>query len=236
MELNKKTLPRLIDISCVQTNNTMDELKGMVELAKKDKFICTFSMPCFTAWLCNEMKDQTDTLVGAPIGFPSGAQSTSSKILDVVEQKLLGCREFDMVINVGALKSGMYDVVRDDIKAVVSAADGFPVKSILEVGYLTDDEIKRAAEIAVSAGVTFVKTGTGWSGVPTTVHHIELLKETVGDDAFVKAAGGVRDLDTIVNMINAGCSRFGISLKSVKKIMEELGDRTVICNDVKVLY
>ncbi len=236
MMINRKTLPRMIDISCVRTDNTIEELEGMVELARKDRFICCFSMPCFTPWLTEKLRNEEDILVGAAVGFPSGAVSTGAKLLDVKEQKELGCREFDMVINVGALKSGLYGMVENDIKAVVEAADGFPVKTILEVSLLSDDELKKAAELAVRAGATFVKTGTGWMSQPTQVRHIRLLKSVVGDDAYIKAAGGVRTVDDIVGMINAGCSRFGIGIKSIRNIMQELGSRDIECNDVKVLY
>lgn len=236
MILNKDTLPRMIDISCVKTNNTMEELENMVRLAKEKQFICCFSMPCFTSWLTEALREEERVLVGASVGFPSGAASTASKVLDVKEQKAYGCREFDMVINVGALKSGLYDAVEDDIKEVVAAADGFPVKTILEVALLSDDEIKRASEIAVRAGATFVKTGTGWADKPTTVEHIRLIRSVVGDSAYIKAAGGVRTLRDIVELINEGCSRFGIGLHSVMNIMEELGDQDVTCKDVKVLY
>lgn len=237
MILNKELLPRMIDISCVRADNTMEELETMVRLAKEYQFICCFSMPCFTPWLVDELKDAEKTLVGACVGFPSGAQSTASKILDVQEQKALGCKEFDMVINVGALKSGLYDVVENDIKAVADAVgDKYPLKTILEVALLTDDEIKRASEIAVKAGATFVKTGTGWAGKPTTSEHIRLIKSVVGDDAYVKAAGGIRTLNDIVSCINEGCSRFGIGIKSIINILEELGDGSVACADVKRLY
>lgn len=236
MILNANTLPRMIDISCVKAEHTIQDLTDMVKLAKERNFICCFSMPCFTPWLTQQLRDEKDILVGAPVGFPSGAASTTSKVLDVVEQKKLGCREFDMVINVGALKSGMYDIVENDIKAVVEAAAGFPVKTILEVALLTDDEIKRASEIAVKSGTTFVKTGTGWAGKPTTVEHIQLIKSVVGNDAYIKAAGGVRTLDDVVSLINAGCSRFGIGMKSIMQILDELGDHNVECNDVRVLY
>lgn len=236
MLLNKNTLPRMIDISCVRADNTMEELEAMVRLAKERQFICCFSMPCFTPWLTDALRDEENILVGAPIGFPSGAVSTAAKLLDVEEQKKLGCKEFDMVINIGALKSGMYDEVENDIKSVVDAANGFPVKTILEVALLSDDEIKKASELAVRAGATFVKTGTGWAGKPTTVEHIRLIKSVVGNDAYIKAAGGVRTLDDIVSLINAGCSRFGIGMKSIMHILEELGDNSVECNDVKVLY
>ena len=126
-----------------------------------------------------------------------------------------------MVINVGAMKSGMYDLVFEDIKAVVDIAGKTPVKSILEVAYLTDYEIQKASELAVKAGVTFVKTGTGWSNKPSTVEHIRLIKQTVGDAAKIKAAGGVRDMETIEAMINAGCSRFGLGINTILSITKE---------------
>ncbi len=236
MILNKETLPRLIDISCVRADNTQEELNAMVQLAKERHFICCFSMPCFTPWLTEALKGEKDILVGAAVGFPSGAVSTAAKLLDVKEQMALGCREFDMVIDIGALKSGLYNVVEKDIRSVVESADGYPVKTIIEVSLLTDDEIKKASELAVKSGATFVKTGTGWAGKPTTAEHIRLIKSVVGNDAYIKAAGGVRTMKDIVSLIGEGCSRFGIGMNSILNIMKELGDSTVECADVKVLY
>lgn len=236
MVLDKNTLPRMIDISCVKANNTIEELESMVRLAKEGQFICCFSMPCFMPWLAERLAGEEKILVGASVGFPSGAASTSAKVLEVREQKALGCKEFDMVINIGALKSGLYDVVEHDIRSVVEAADGYPVKTILEVALLSADEIKKASEIAVRAGATFVKTGTGWAKGPTTAEHIRLIKSAVGHDAYIKAAGGVRTLEDIVSFIGEGCSRFGIGLKSVTSIMEELGESSIPCADVKQLY
>ena len=95
----------------------------------------------------------------------------------------------------------------------------------MEVAYLTDDEIRQASEAAVRAGVSYVKTGTGWAGKPTTVDTIRLIKSTIGDAAKIKAAGGVRTLDTMLEMIDAGCDRFGIGLRSIMSIMKEVDDR-----------
>ncbi|MBQ7383216.1 MAG: deoxyribose-phosphate aldolase [Clostridia bacterium] len=222
MKLDCTNLPRMIDLSCVKTNITMPELVEMVEMAKKYRFICCFAMPCFTPWLAEQLKDEKDILLGGTIGFPSGADLTSTKLAAERELLAMGCDEIDMVINVGALKSGMYDYVKDEIAAVVKTAEGKPVKSILEVAYLTEYEIQKASELAVSAGVTFVKTGTGWAPTPSTVEHIKLIKSVVGDSAYIKAAGGVKDLKTISEMIDAGCSRFGIGIKSVRSILQEL--------------
>ena len=135
-----------------------------------------------------------------------------------------------MVIQIGALKSGKYDRVRDDIKAVVEACD-VPVKTILEVACLTDDEIRIGSRLAVEAGAAYVKTGTGWAGKPTTVDTIRLIKSEIGDAARIKAAGGIRDLATIEEMVRAGCSRFGIGLNSAIKIMEEAAARPAAGTD-----
>lgn len=219
-------IPRMIDISGVRTDVSMEEVDQIAQVAKQFRFICAFAMPCFTKIMVDKLRDEPDIMVGGVVGFPSGADTTFVKVADAKEMVSLGVDELDMVINVGALKSGRYELVRDDIRAVVEAANGLPVKSILEVAYLTDDEIRRGAELAVEAGVTYVKTGTGWAGRPTTVEHIRLIKSVVGDNALVKAAGGVRSLDTLLDMVDAGCSRFGIGLRSVVNIMGEVYSRT----------
>lgn len=219
---------RLIDVSAVRTDVTVTEIDKMIDVAKKYDCICTFAMPSFTGYVIEKLKDTPNTIVGGVVGFPSGADTTSIKVATAKENIALGCSELDMVINVGAMKSGLYDMVRDDIKAVVEAADGIPVKSILEVPYLTDDEIKRASLLAVEAGVTFVKTGTGWPQQHTTVEHVKLIKSVVGNSAFIKAAGGIRDLDTLLQMIEAGCSRFGIGIRSAISIFQEAYKRVGI--------
>lgn len=216
------SIPRVIDISGVRADVTLKELDGIVAAAKRFRFVCAFAMPCFTRHLVRALADTPDVMVGGVVGFPSGADTTFIKTATAKEMMSLGVDELDMVINVGALKSGLDAVVRDDIRAVVEAAGGMPVKCILEVGHLTDDEIRRGSALAVEAGVAYVKTGTGWvSGKPTTVEHIRLIRSIIGDAAKIKAAGGVRSLDTVLEMMEAGCDRFGIGLKSALAIVEE---------------
>jgi len=209
---------RMIDISAVRTDVTLDELELVIDLAIKNNLICAFAMPCFTHILVDRLSEYKDILVGGVVSFPSGAETTEMKVKQAKEMVSLGVNELDMVINVGAMKSKMFDYVHDDIKAVVDAASGKPVKSILEISYLSDYEIAKASEIAVKAGVTFVKTGTGWGSKPTTVETIKIIKKAIGDSAKIKAAGGVRDLETMKAMIDEGCTRFGIGLHTVKKI------------------
>lgn len=224
--MNLLEIPRVIDISAVRAAVEMEEVDRIVDAAKTFKFICAFAMPCFTRTLVEKLADEPDVKVGGVIGFPSGADTTFIKCATAKEMMSMGVDELDMVVNVGALKSGKYDLFRDDIRAVVEAANGMPVKSILEIAYLTDDEIKRGAELAVQAGVTYVKTGTGWGPRPTTVDTIKLIKSTIGDAAYIKAAGGVRTLDDVLNMMDAGCDRFGIGLSSVMNILQEAYDRS----------
>lgn len=213
---------RMIDISAVRTDVTLDELEMVIDMAIRYNLICAFAMPCFTHVLVDKLASYEAISVGGVIGFPSGAITTAMKVKEVEEMHTLGVDELDMVINVGAMKSKMYDVVYEDIKAVVEAADGKPVKSILEIAYLSDYEIAKASEIAVKAGVAFVKTGTGWGNKPTTVETIKIIKSAIGDSAQIKAAGGVRDLKTIQEMLDAGCTRFGIGMNTVKHIFNEL--------------
>ncbi len=218
--ISYKEIPRLIDVSAVRTDVTYDELKLIAHLAEKYDFVCVFAMPCFTDKLRRLITKPT-VMLGGVAGFPSGADTTESKIDCAKRMVELGCDEVDMVINVGALKSKDYLTVENDVKAVVKAVFPVPVKSILEISYLTDEEIKKGAELAVSAGVTYVKTGTGWASNPTTVDTIKLIKSVVGNHAKIKAAGGVRTLADLENMVDAGCDRFGISAKSALSILNE---------------
>ncbi len=213
-------IARMIDISAVRADSTFAEVRRVAEAAKKYSFICAFALPCFTKELVGMLRDREDILVGGVAGFPSGADTTEIKVAAAKQMLSLGVNEIDMVINIGALKSGRYDLVRDDIRSVVEAC-GVPVKSILEVAYLTDDEIRIGSRLAVEAGVAFVKTGTGWANKPTTVETIKLIKSEIGDSARIKAAGGVRELSVLLAMAEAGCSRFGIGLNSAIRIIEE---------------
>jgi len=155
------------------------------------------------------------------VGFPSGAHSTAIKVAEAREQLAAGAVELDMVINVGMLRSGRDSFVEEDIRAVANAAGAVPLKVILEAHYLTDDEIVRGSRLAVRAGAAFVKTGTGWAPTGATLHNVRLIKSAVGESARVKAAGGVRDLKTVVEMIRLGVSRFGVGLATGAKILDE---------------
>lgn len=220
MHLSCLEIPKLIDISAVRANVTYEEIVALAYTAKKYGFVCAFTMPCFTARLISLLKGSLVS-VGGATGFPSGADCTEEKVSCAIREKQMGCDEIDMVINIGALLSGDDDLVRSDIQAVVEAVYPLPVKAILEVAYLSNLQITRACELAVEAGVTFVKSGTGWASAPTTLEHIKRMKQAVGDRAKIKAAGGVRSLSCLEEMVEAGCSRFGISVSSALSILKE---------------
>jgi len=216
-----ENLPKMIDISCVKPNHTLEEINEMIVAAKKHQFICAFVLPSFTPYLIEKLKDESNIMVGGTVGFPSGCDTTATKIFQAKELLKMGCDELDMVINITQLKSQNYQAVFQDIKAVVDIAEKTPVKAILEVTLLTDEEIVKASKLAVEAGVLYVKTGTGWCSNPTTVNHIKLIKATIKNQAKIKAAGGIRDLDTLMEMAEAGCDRFGIGLASAMNIIEQ---------------
>ena len=146
------------------------------------------------------------------IGFPLGATPPEVKAFETNNVIEAGAKEVDMVINVGAAKSGEWDLVKKDIEAVVRASNGRAlVKVILETCLLENDEKVRTVKIAVEAGADFVKTSTGFSKGGATTEDVRLMRETAGPDVGVKASGGVRDLKAALEMIKAGASRLGTS-------------------------
>ena len=220
-KIDLKRIGRVMDVSAVRTDVDFQEINQMIEIVKKYHCICASPMPWATGYTVEQLAGMDDIVVTGVVGFPSGADTTFIKMATAKEMLSMGCKELDMVINVSALKAGKCQVVEDDIRAVVEAAGHIPVKTIIEICYLSDDEIRRASELAVKAGAAFVKTGTGWGPRPTTIETIRLIRETIGDAAKIKAAGGIRDLDTMLEMAEAGCDRFGIGVRSAVTIIEE---------------
>ena len=220
--LSTNDISKMFDVTAVRATSDLDDVKECCDLANRLEVAAIFTNNCFIKQAQDWLTPDNKAIVGGCAGFPSGAETTTMKVAVTKEVISFGVKEIDMVANIGALKSGMYDYYRDDIKAVVDAADGLITKSIIEVCYLTDDEIKRASELAVEAGVHFVKTGTGWGPTPTTVDHIKIIKNTIGNQAQIKAAGGIRNLETLMAMYDEGVTRFGIGIQGIRTILEEL--------------
>lgn len=217
----------MIDVSALQTFNTEADIQMLMDTARKFHFLCVFALPCHSALLVEVLKDE-DILVGAPIGFPSGGDMTKTKVFQAKTLYDIGCDEFDMVLNVGWLKSKQYGKVEYDIKAVFSAINGRPLKVIVEAMYLTNEELIEACKIVMHSGAEYVKTGTGWAPQPTEFRHIELMAKTVDGKIKLKAAGGIRDVDSICKMHEMGVSRFGVGVKSGIEIMKEIYSRQTL--------
>ena len=175
-----------------------------------------------------EYLQETDVKVACVVGFPLGAQTADAKAAEARIAIADGADEIDMVINIGAAKDGRWDYIRYEIHLLAQlcheakAKDGGPVllKVILETCLLTDDEIVLACQMAKRAEADFVKTSTGFSTGGATTHHVELMRQTVGDDLQIKASGGIRTLADAQAMIDAGADRLGCSASV--QIMEEM--------------
>jgi deoxyribose-phosphate aldolase len=168
----------------------------------------------------HELLAGSDVRVGTVIGFPHGAHATAIKVAEAERAMADGAVELDMVLNIGALRSGRDADVREDIAAVVGAARGRAiVKVILENAYLDRDQKVRGCRLAEAAGADFVKTSTGFAPSGATVEDLRLMRRTVSDRVQVKAAGGVRTLDALLEALNAGATRVGAT--ATKAILDE---------------
>jgi len=168
----------------------------------------------------------SDVKVGTVIGFPHGSSTSATKVFEAERALEDGATELDMVIDIGALKSGRDEDVRRDIEAVVAVAhrSGAIVKVILENAYLTDDEKVRGSRLTEAAGAEFVKTSTGFAPSGATHEDLALMRRTVSPDVQVKAAGGVRTLDALIDVMNLGVTRVGAT--ATKAIIDDFRART----------
>lgn len=201
---------KLIDHTLLKADATKEAITKLCNEAKEYDFasVCVNS-----GWVsyCKEQLKGSDVNVCSVVGFPLGAMCTKAKAFEtecVIED---GGDEIDMVMNIGALKDGDYDLVLNDIKAVVAAAKGHCVKVILETCLLSEEEIKKACELCVEAKATFVKTSTGFSTRGATLEDVQIMKSVVKENALIKAAGGVRSAADLKAMVEAGASRIGTS-------------------------
>ena len=213
MKLNKT-----IDHTILNADATKEAVIKVIDEAKKYEFASVCLEPCWVSLAAERLKDSS-VKVCTVIGFPLGANTKTVKAFEAKEAVDNGADEVDMVLNIGALKSGDDAMVLEDMKAVREAAKDAVVKVILETCLLTDEEKKKACALAKEAGLDFVKTSTGFSAAGATVEDVKLMRDAVGDTMGVKASGGIRDTKTAEAMIAAGASRIGAS-KSIAIIGE----------------
>lgn len=201
---------KLIDHTLLKADATKEAITKLCNEAKEYDFasVCVNS-----GWVsyCKEQLEGSDVNVCSVVGFPLGAMCTKAKAFETECVIADGGAEIDMVMNIGALKDKNYDLVLNDIKAVVEAAKGHCVKVILETCLLSEEEIRKACELCVEAKATFVKTSTGFSTRGATLEDVKIMKSVVKENALIKAAGGVRSAADLKAMVEAGASRIGTS-------------------------
>lgn len=205
MEYNK-----LIDNTLLKADATKEQIIALCEESKKYDFKSVCINPDFIS-LAKENLKGSDVLICTVIGFPLGSMTTKAKAFEAKDAIEEGADEIDMVINISALKDKNYEYVLNDIKAVREATKGHTLKVILECCLLTKEEIVKACELCVEAKVDFVKTSTGFSLWGAKVEDVKLMRETVGPEMGVKAAGGVRTHEEMLEMVKNGATRIGTS-------------------------
>lgn len=218
--ITEKDLANMIDHTLLRADAREKEFEKLCREAAEYQFkmVAINSAPVA---LCRKFLKDSSVHVGAAIGFPLGQTTIETKVFEVEDAIQNGADEIDYVINIGKLKDGDLAYIRSEMTAIVSAAKNAKIlsKVILETCYLTDQEKIQVCEIAKEIQPDFVKTSTGFGTAGATYQDVKLMKETVGDKVKVKAAGGIRDLATALNMIEAGAERIGTS--SGIKIIEE---------------
>ena len=206
MELN-----RLIDHTLLKPESTREQILKVVDEAKQYHFATVMVTPYWIPTVA-PLLEGTDVLPACVIGFPLGANTKAVKVFETQDAIANGAKEIDMVINIGELKGGNDAYVIDEIRAVKETCGDLCLKVIIETCLLSEEEKKRATRDVVAAGADFVKTSTGFSTAGATVEDVRLMKkETEGSSVLVKAAGGVRNHDDLVAMVEAGAARIGTS-------------------------
>jgi len=225
MKMTRRQLASMIDHSLLRPTATREQLRKLCEEAMAYGFKAVCVNPIHVADAAHLLKGK-EVLVCSVVGFPFGTHSPKTKAFETEEAIRLGAREVDMVIRVGALKEGRDREVVEDIHAVVQAAEGYPVKVILETSYLTLEEKIRGCRLSVEAGASFVKTSTGYAEEGAKVEDVRLMREIVGREFGVKAAGGIRTLADASKMIEAGANRLGTSgsVAMIKELQDSNSD------------
>lgn len=211
-ESTQVPINRLIDHTLLKADASEDQIRQLCKEAIEYNF-CSVCVNPYYVKLCSQLLEGMDVLVCTVVGFPLGATPTEVKVFETQRVLRDGAREVDMVMNIGALKSGYKDVVHGDIASVAQACHrgGAILKVIIEAALLTNEEKEVACRLAVDAGADFVKTSTGFGPGGASIEDVALMRRTVGPDTGVKAAGGIGTYAQAQQMIAAGATRIGAS-------------------------
>ena len=201
---------KTIDHALLRPDMSRDEVAEGCDVALKYDVASVCCKPADVAF-CADILRGSNVHVGTVVGFPHGNSATSTKVFETKQVVADGATEIDVVINIGWMKSGMYDQVRDEIAAVVEAAQGNQVKVILENAYLTKEEIVKACQLCEAAGADYVKTSTGFAPTGAILEDVQLMRASVSSKVEVKSAGGVKSLDMLLSFMDSGVKRSGAS-------------------------
>lgn len=222
--LSYEQVAKMIDHSLLRPELTIEEVITGCELAKSYHVATVCVKPCHVS-LAKRILDGSDVLVSTVIGFPHGGNTTSVKVFEANDAINNGARELDMVLNIGELRSGNLAYVQADVQAVCETAHArqVKVKVIVENAYLTDTQKVSACQVCEAAGADWVKTSTGFAPSGATLEDLRLMRSAVGSKVQVKAAGGVRTLDALLDVMEAGCTRSGATTTAA--ILDDLKNR-----------
>jgi len=230
-------LAKMIDQSLLRPEATEEEIVKFCEESWQEHFATVMVYPYWLPVAARCLRD-SDVKLGTVIGFPFGATTTACKVFEAKQAMNLHASELDMVINIGALKSGKVDIVRRDVEEVVTAAkspergDKVLVKVILETGLTTRREQEKVCRIVQEVRADFVKTCTGFGPNKASVEDIKFLRQAVGRDVGIKAAGGIRTYEQVLALVNAGADRIGTSvglaiLEGYDKVEEPIAEEAL---------
>ena len=203
-------LNKYIDHTILKATASGTDVQKLCEEAIEHEFYSVCVNGCYVAD-AKHLLQGTDVKIAAVVGFPLGAMTTAAKVFEAKEAVENGASEIDMVINVAKLKDGEFKYVENEIRQIKEAIGDNVLKVIIETCYLTDEEKVKACELSLAAKADFVKTSTGFGTDGATYEDVKLMKSVVGDNAKVKASGGVRDKETAQKYIDLGVERLGTS-------------------------
>ena len=203
-------LNKYIDHKILKATASSSDVQKLCEEAIEHEFYSVCVNGCYVAD-AKQLLQGTDVKVAAVVGFPLGAMTTAAKVFEAKEAVENGASEIDMVINVAKLKDGEFEYVENEIRQIKEAIGDNVLKVIIETCYLTDEEKVKACELSLVAKADFVKTSTGFGTDGATYEDVKLMKSVVGDNAKVKASGGVRDKETAQKYVELGAERLGTS-------------------------
>lgn len=208
--MKKSDIAKFIDYSLLKPEATVDDIKRVCEEAKRYGVYSVCINPSFIT-IAKDLLKGRGVKISTVIAFPFGMTLPQVKVYEAIEATLKGADELDIVMNIGMARSGDWDYVRRELSDIINATKGITHKIIIETSFLSEAEKIRAAETVIKAGAEFIKTSTGFSSGGATVEDVRLLRSVAGNRCGIKAAGGIKTIQQVIEMIEAGASRIGTS-------------------------